>query len=122
MIKYQATVTAIGSLVSEFIDHGILVFFNQDAPPELADFSILHDGKELVADLASGDLIYIDAESYRVLAVGDVANKNFASLGHLVMKFNGNDTVEMPGDVCVEEKPIPEIKVGSVLRVENGES
>lgn len=120
MVKYQATVTAIGSLVSEFIDHGILVFFRQDAPPELADFSVLHDGNNLEADLVPGDVIYIDAESYRVLAVGDVANKNFASLGHLVMKFNGKDAVEMPGDVCVEEKEIPQIMVGTQLRIEDG--
>lgn len=119
MIKYQATVTAIGSLVSEFIDHGILVFFRQDAPPELADFSVLHDGNHLKADLVPGDVIHIDAESYRVLAVGDVANNNFATLGHLVMKFNGKDAVEMPGDVCVEKKEIPPISIGSQLRIED---
>ena len=118
MIKYQATVTAIGPLVKEFIDAGILVFFGQNAPPELADFSVLHDGEELKADLVPGDVIHIDDHEYKVLAVGEVANKNFASLGHLVMKFNGSDAVEMPGDVCVEAKPIPQIEAGSKLRIE----
>lgn len=121
MLKYQATVTSIGPLVSEFIDFGILVFFGQSAPPELADFSVLHDGEELLSDLIPGDIIHIDEHQYKVLAVGDVANKNFASLGHLVMKFNGEDKIEMPGDVCVEAKPIPQITVGSKLYVESAD-
>ncbi|MDX9865548.1 MAG: PTS glucitol/sorbitol transporter subunit IIA [Anaerolineaceae bacterium] len=120
MLKYQAVVTGIGPLVTEFIDAGILVFFGADAPPELAEFTIIHDGKELKADLAPGDVIYIDDHQFKVLAVGEVANPNFSALGHLVMKFNDSDTVEMPGDVCVEAKPIPPIVVGSVLRIEQG--
>ena len=121
MVKYQATVTGIGPLVTEFIDAGILVFFGPDAPPELAEFTIIHDGRELKADVVPGDLIHIDDHQYKVLAVGEVANANFSALGHLVMKFNDSDTVEMPGDVCVEAKPIPPIAVGSILRVEQGD-
>jgi len=122
MIKYEATVTAVGPLVTEFIQSSILVFFAEGAPEELAEFSILHDGKELKADIQPNDVIYLDDQSYRVLAVGEVANSNFANLGHLIMKFNGMDQVELPGDVCVEAKPVPPIAPGTKLKIVQGES
>ena len=117
MIKYTATVTKIGPLVEEFTNAGILVFFGEDAPPELVEFSIIHDGRELIKDLVSGDVVFIDDHEFRVLAVGEVANSNFRNLGHLIIKFNGKDKVELPGDVCVESKPIPPIKVGTILKI-----
>jgi len=117
LIKYTATVTQIGPLVEEFINAGILVFFGVDAPPELVEFSIIHDGRELKKDLVSGDVVYIDDQGFGVLAVGEVANLNFRNLGHLIIKFNGKDKVELPGDVCVESKPVPPVKVGTIIKI-----
>jgi PTS system glucitol/sorbitol-specific IIA component len=118
MLKYQAQVTSIGPYVSEFIDHNILVLFGDQVPEELADFSILHNGKELSGTINVGDVIYLGDNNYSVLAVGEVANENLANLGHLVLKFNGETEPEMPGDVCVEAKPLPAIGPGMGLRIE----
>lgn len=117
MLKYQATVTEIGPLVDEFINAGILVFFGADAPPELREFSIIHDGTELLAGVVPGDTMVIDDTPYKVLAVGEVANSNLGNLGHLVMKFNGLEEVQLPGDVCVEEKPVHPVKVGTIFQI-----
>lgn len=117
MEKYSATVTKIGPYVSEFVDHNILVFFGAEAPEELREFAILHDGKDMHGRLLKGDQIKLDNQSYLVLAVGEVANDNLANLGHLVVKFNGEDEVEMPGDVCVEAKALPEIKPGLTIQI-----
>jgi PTS system glucitol/sorbitol-specific IIA component len=122
MVKYEAKVVEIGPLVSEFIEAGILVFFEIGAPPELAEFSILHEHGLLKAELAVGDIITIDNESFRVTAVGDVANQNIAHLGHLIMKCNGLTEPELPGDVCVEVKPLPQISVGTEIRILDGHS
>jgi glucitol/sorbitol PTS system EIIA component len=118
--KYKATVTEIGPLVGEFTEAGILVFFGDDAPPELREFSIIHDGKELIEDVVPGDAVIIDGSLYKVLAVGDVANKNLANLGHLIIKFNGKDEPKLPGDVCVEKKPVHIVKIGSTFEIIGG--
>lgn len=118
MIKYAATVTAIGPLTGEFVEAGILVLFGASAPDELKDFAIIHDGVELTAPLAAGDVISVDAGRFNVLAVGDVASENLKNLGHLVMKFNGQTEPELPGDVCVESQPLPPVAVGTVIRIE----
>jgi len=115
--KYSATVLHVGPLVSEFTDAGILVFFGENAPEELYEFSIIHDGKTLEADLVPGDIISLDDEKYEILAIGEVANLNFKNLGHLVMKVNGKTEVDLPGDVCVEEKPLVLLQPGSRLEV-----
>ncbi len=121
MSKYQAKITAIGPYVSEFIDHNILVLFGDTAPEELAEFSVIHDGKELSGTLQVGDVVWLGDSGFSVLAVGEVANENLAKLGHLILKFNGESEPEMPGDVCVEAKPLPAIEPGLVIRIEEGD-
>lgn len=119
-IKYEMRVLEIGPLVSEFIEAGILVFFKVGAPPELAEFSILHEPSDYFSDVQPGDYIVIGDHSYYVTAVGEIANKNIRELGHLVMKCNGMTTAQLPGDVCVEEKKLPPISVGSVVKIVQG--
>lgn len=121
MIKYQANITAIGPLVSEFVEAGVLVFFGANAPEELAEFSILHDGAGLNGAVVPGDRIRLNEHTYRVLAVGDVANQNLGALGHLVIKFNGATEPEMPGDVCAEAVPVPPLQVGMRFQIETAE-
>lgn len=116
-LKYQATVTAIGELVGDFLAEGIVVLFGENAPEELAEFAILHDGTELHAPLEVGDMVCFGSACAQILAVGDVASDNLRNLGHLVLKFNGESEIEMPGDVCVEKIGIPAITVGTVLTV-----
>jgi len=115
--KYTAKVTDIGPLVSDFIDAGILVFFGSEAPEELREFSIIHDGKTLLEPVCAGDIIHLDEARFKVLAVGDVANNNLSALGHIIVKFNGQDAPEMPGDICTEIGKLPEIRVGSLLQI-----
>lgn len=119
-IKYETKVTQLGPLAQEFIDSGILVFFGSQAPDELAEFSILHDHKQLYKEVVAGDTLLIDGKSFRILAVGSVANKNLSSLGHLVVKFNGLTQPEMPGDVSVENVPLPTIRPGTIVRIVAG--
>ncbi|MFM7861012.1 MAG: PTS glucitol/sorbitol transporter subunit IIA [Candidatus Nanopelagicaceae bacterium] len=121
MIVYQTTVTAVGELVSDFRDQGILVFFGEGAPAELHEFSILH--KVEISERAPevGDLIRINSEDFseefQVLAVGSVASDNLLNLGHLDLKANGLSEAELPGDVNVEARPLPMIKMGDKLEV-----
>lgn len=117
MVKYEAVVTGIGPLVTEFTEAGVLVFFGEQAPEELREFAILHDGKTLAADVTPGDLIRLNDDQFRVLAVGEVANQNLSALGHFIVKFNGESTPEMPGDMCAESRPVPAIAVGMRLQI-----
>lgn len=111
------TVKFIGPLVSEFINEGILVFFGLDAPEELKEFSIIWDIEKLVRPLKVDDYLFVDGEKYKILGVGEIANKNLKNLGHLIIKFNGKNEINLPGDVNVEQKPVPPINKGSIITV-----
>jgi PTS system glucitol/sorbitol-specific IIA component len=116
-IVYSSTVTAVGDLVPEFRDQGILVFFGEGAPSELHEFSILHKVETSERAAKEGDLIRINSDEYKVLAVGHVASENLLNLGHLDLKANGETKADLPGDVNVEKKELPTVKPGDVLQI-----
>jgi len=117
LTKYETRVVAVGPLVAEFVEQRILVFFQAGAPPELAEFSILTEPTELREDVRPGDCITIGGHSYRVTAVGEVANTNLRNLGHLILKCNSRTEPELPGDVCTQARDLPPISVGTTIRI-----
>jgi len=116
-IVYSTTVTAVGELVPDFADQGVLVFFGQDAPIELHEFSIIHTPDVVTRAPQVGDTITLQDTVYNVLAVGSVASDNLLNLGHLDLKANGLTEPEMPGDVNVEAVSLPKVNVGDRLIV-----
>lgn len=116
-VKYEMKVTAVGPLVAEFTVNGILVFFGEEAPEELREFSILHQHGDLKAPIVPGDKVLIGSMSYKVLAVGDVANENIINLGHVIIKTNGLTEPELPGDICVEKRILPPIHAGTKVQI-----
>jgi PTS system glucitol/sorbitol-specific IIA component len=117
VIKYEAEVVEIGPEVGEFLEAGIVVLFEKGSPAELAEFSVIHEHGPLLDNVTAGDVIVIGEEAFQVTAVGEVVNENLANLGHLILKTNGLEEPELPGDVCVESKPLPEISIGTKIRV-----
>lgn len=118
MTKFFARVSSIGEYAEEFINDGILVFFADNAPEELQDYSVVHDNSHVLSnDVKPGDEICIGNESFPILAIGKVANENLRNLGHLVLKFNGINEAEMDGDVNVPLSPIPAIVVGTEIEI-----
>ena len=114
---FALEITALGPLVTEFTAAGVWVFFDESAPEELAEFAILHRSPPPTILLAPGQSLEVDGSHYRITAVGPVANDNLRALGHLVLKADGAQQAEMPGDVSVEARPLPEPAVGMLVRV-----
>jgi PTS system glucitol/sorbitol-specific IIA component len=121
MLKYETTVVAVGEMAAEFAAEGIFVFFGKNAPEELHEFAIIHDHDTLAAPVETGDTIQIGDERLTVTAVGAVANDNIANLGHLVLKLNGLEETELPGEVSVASSPAPEVAPGTVVRIFGGD-
>ena len=116
-VLYKSTVTEIGELVPSFVAEGILVFFGESAPEELRTFCIIHRVEHQEGQVKEGDTVTIDGQGFEVLAVGSVANDNLYNLGHLNLKANGNTVADLPGDVCIAQVELPEIKIGSQLEI-----
>ena len=120
-VKYASTVSATGTLVPDFRNKGLLVFFAEGAPEELHEFSVLHRPDVTHGGITVGDRVVIDDIALPVLAVGDVADQNLTRLGHLDLKANGLAEAPLPGDVCVPAGELPVVVAGMTWRVESGE-
>ena len=116
--RYATTVTAVGEQVPEFVGQGLLIWFAEGAPEELHFFTVLHRPTVTTGGVRPGDLVRIDDKAFRVTAVGEVANDNMVNLGHIDMKANGASEAPLPGDLCLEELPLPEPRPGTMLVIE----
>jgi PTS system glucitol/sorbitol-specific IIA component len=116
--RYATTVTAVGEQVAEFVTQGILIWFAEGAPEELHFFTVLHRPTVSSGGVRPGDLVRIDDKAFRVTAVGEVANENMVNLGHMDLKANGAGVAPLPGDICLEELPLPEPRPGTTLVIE----
>jgi PTS system glucitol/sorbitol-specific IIA component len=116
-LLYDTEVVAVGDLVPQFLDQGVLVLFGEQAPDELHEFSVLHRPTTVVAGPQPGDTIVIGLHTLRVLAVGDVVADNLLRLGHLDIKADGREQPQMPGDVCVPAGELPTVEKGQRIRI-----
>lgn len=119
-VRYDTEVVAVGDLAGTFFDAGVVVLFGEDAPEELAEYSVIHRPSVSDGGVAVGDVITFGDERLEVLAVGEVANSNLVNLGHLVLKRNGEHEAALPGDVCCDEGPLPAVNVGDRVRIAGG--
>ena len=92
-MKYQATITGLGSCALDFLDEccNFIIIFNEDAPSELA-----------ISD------------------VGWEALNTLKELGHCTLSFKGLDTVERPGIIELIGEPIKaeQLVVGGTIEIE----
>jgi glucitol/sorbitol PTS system EIIA component len=121
-IRYATTVTTVGSLVASFTGQGMLIIFGEGAPSELHDLCALHTPEIKDGGVQPGDRLLLDDAEFAILSVGDVANANLVALGHVSFKANGATTAQLPGDISIEERPLPLLREGSRIVIVAGDT
>ena len=67
--------------------------------------------------IAAGQYLIVGDQEYKIIAVGTEAPVTLAGLGHCTIRFNNSETVDMPGSIHVEDKPMPAIGVGTEIKI-----
>ena len=116
-IIYENTIKDMGECAAEFQSERMIVIFGDSAPEEIKDFCYWVDVTPIHGTIAAGQTLNIDGQSYQITAVGSEVPTTLAGLGHCSFKFSGQTEVELLGTIYVEDKPMPELKVGSVIRI-----
>lgn len=116
-MNYKSKITTIGEMALDFLNQGMLIIFNNNAPAELAEISVLHTIEEVDEDICVGDIIIISSKQYQVTAVGNEANKTFKRLGHCTLKFSGSPKATLPGHIELKGEGIPDINVGDYIEI-----
>lgn len=114
---YATTIKKIGASAADFLKENMLIFFQEDIPPYLADYCYLIDTGKGSFDIQVGDQLVFDSVCCPITAIGDVALENFKTLGHLTVRFDGADTAAQPGSMHVRQQNIPPITVGMDIRI-----
>ncbi|WP_339226639.1 PTS glucitol/sorbitol transporter subunit IIA [Oceanobacillus sp. FSL K6-2867] len=115
----KTKVLEIGALVPDFKEESLLVLFNETAPLELKDISVIHRFEEQPENaLQQGTTLVIGDKEYTIQKVGEEANPNFESLGHVSIYFKDDETEEiLPGAVLVTPSDFPELNIGDSIEV-----
>ena len=113
MEKYRSEVTDIGPEALSLMEVDLLIIFNNNAPPELAEITVMHTIEDLKEDVVVGDVITLGGHDYDVVYVGEEANYTLRELGHCTF-YLWNEQLErkrLPGYIVIncEEKPVFEI-------------
>lgn len=116
-MDYKATITKTGEMALDFLSDKMVIVFNDNAPAELAEISVLHSIEPVQQDIKAGDILIISGREYKITAVGEEANKTFKAMGHCTFKFTGKPEVELPGQIEVEGEILPDIRVGDMLEI-----
>ena len=116
-VVYDTQVQAVGRMATDFRHQGLMIFFGESVPEELYDFVIRHRPALAVGSPGPGDLIELDDQRFVVTAVGGSVRDNLLQLGHFCLKADGAVAAPLSGDVCVQAGSLPDLQVGSTMRV-----
>lgn len=122
-MKYHTVITGWGELALSFLEYpesNFIILFNDDAPPELAEVSVLHSKSELLTPPATGDTLIIGKKVFEITAVGSEVQSTMQELGHCTLIFKGGSEPERPGCIMLHgEEPLTaaDIQVETVLEI-----
>lgn len=116
-VIYENQVKALGACVDEFKDADMFIIFGDNAPEELRDYCYSVSVQPINGTISAGQFLKIGSNEYQITAVGSEAPVTLAGLGHCTINFSGQTTVDLPGTIYVEHKPIPAISVGTVIQI-----
>ncbi|SHE79097.1 PTS system, glucitol/sorbitol-specific IIA component [Seinonella peptonophila] len=115
-VIFEARVKQIGALVEQFAKEKMLIIFDHHAPKELHDITVLHEERKNHDQVKPGDQLVIGNQSFQITRVGEQANNTLHELGHVTFKFIG-DQPDLPGTICVEDKPVPTVEEGLLIQI-----
>ena len=119
MEKYCATVTAIGPEALSLLEADMLIIFNNNAPPELAEITVMHTIEELKADVEKGDIVTLGGHDYEVIFVGSEANYTLREMGHCTFYIyhEGIEYRELPGYMVLKCDEQPTFEIGQRIAI-----
>lgn len=116
-VIYKNVIKNIGSLVESFEGGEMFILFGDNAPDTLKDFCYTIDITPVNQSIEVGHILAIDGNEYKITALGDVAEKNLESLGHVTVVFDGATKASLPGSIYVQKSSVPKLSVGSEILI-----
>ncbi|MGB4777883.1 PTS glucitol/sorbitol transporter subunit IIA [Microbacterium sp.] len=117
---YETRVMGSGPEAASFAEMNMLVLFGEDAPDMLKEYCYFITLAPVEGVIAPGQDLVINETRYPITAVGDVAGRNLANLGHISVVFDGATEPHLPGSINVSNPGtvVPVLVEGDTLTIE----
>lgn len=98
---YESTVLRSGEEAGIMIEGGVVILYADPIPDALESVSVVHDAeREPAREIRVGDVFMLGEHRVELTAVGDRADENLRTLGHIVVYVNPEDGMSLlPGAV-----------------------
>lgn len=98
---YESTVLRSGAEAALMIEGGVVILYADPIPDALESVSVVHDAQGAPArEIRVGDEFVLGEHRVELTAVGERADENLRTLGHIVVYVNPEDgTSLLPGAV-----------------------
>ncbi|MDO5147364.1 MAG: PTS glucitol/sorbitol transporter subunit IIA [Eubacteriales bacterium] len=122
-MKFCVEITEWGEEALGFLEEEetkFIVIFNENAPEELREISVLHTISQVYEEPEKGDTMIICGKVFDITAVGEEAKYTLRTLGHCTIHFTGGSEPALPGCIMVEgEDPLTkeDIVAGGVIEI-----
>lgn len=115
---YSTTIKEIGELVPAFAEEQLVILFGPTATSELRAIGVIHEAtKPEESVLKVGRKLVIGSQQYEITKVGEIANKNFDTLGHVSIYFKEHEAEVLPGAIVVSPAIFPELLIGDSIEI-----
>ncbi|MCI1746990.1 MAG: PTS glucitol/sorbitol transporter subunit IIA [Acidipropionibacterium sp.] len=119
-VIYSNTVQSVGPEASSFLAEKMLVTFGDQAPEGLRDFCYSLPPATCTGTIKVGDTVLINGEAFPITAIGEVAQRNLDSLGHVTIVFDGAPEPRLDGALHVTASgDLPNLQAGSTIAIES---
>jgi PTS system glucitol/sorbitol-specific IIA component len=116
-IVFETKVKEIGQEARDFKEIKMAILFGDEAPDALRSSCFIIDIRPVQNQITDKMILQINNEEYQITAVGNEVQTNLTNLGHIAISFTGAADAELPGTLYVEDRPYPEIQVGSKIQI-----
>ncbi|TNC29471.1 PTS glucitol/sorbitol transporter subunit IIA [Amycolatopsis alkalitolerans] len=100
-VYYESTILRSGAEAQDMVDGGVVILYADPIPDALEEVSVVHAPVAMPGrDVRVGDIFRIGEAEIELIAVGERADENLRTLGHIVVYLNPDDgTTLLPGAV-----------------------
>jgi glucitol/sorbitol PTS system EIIA component len=118
---YESTILRSGKEAADLLAGGVLILYADPIPDALESVSVVHSPSgPPAAKMEPGHVMTVGDQQVRLVKVGELANDNLESLGHVVVYLDpGEDATLLPGAVHASG-PLTAPAAGSSLTLAAG--
>jgi PTS system glucitol/sorbitol-specific IIA component len=100
-VYYESTILRSGVEAQDMVDGGVVILYADPIPDALEEVSVVHAPVATPErEVRVGDVFRIGEEEIELIAVGERADENLRTLGHIVVYLNPDEgTTLLPGAV-----------------------